>query len=188
MFACPICRTIQPIGAANSGRMHKCPDCGRHLSGDLFPAFFRPMADAATGRALREDGPSECFNHPGKQAEAICAGCGRLLCALCEIQLDGKSLCLKCLQAGYEKKSIATLEKQRTLYDNMALVAAFWPPLVFFVFPSLITAPLAIFIALRYWKTPLSILPRTKLRYILAMTLSCLQIVGWVIFFVGIFG
>jgi hypothetical protein len=43
---------------------------------------------------------------------------------------------------------------------------------------------MSLFIAIRHWKTPLSIIPRTKIRFIIAMVLSGIQITGWVFLFV----
>jgi hypothetical protein len=48
-----------------------------------------------------------------------------------------------------------------------------------FIFFSVLTAPIAIFTAIKYWKTPLSIVSRTKIRYVAAIILAGLQIAGW---------
>jgi hypothetical protein len=39
----------------------------------------------------------------------------------------------------------------------------------------------AIYIAIRYWKAPTSILPRTKARFVIALILGVAQVVGWVL-------
>jgi hypothetical protein len=41
-------------------------------------------------------------------------------------------------------------------------------------------------VALRYWKRPLSILPRSRFRFLLALLLAGGQLVGWTVFFAGI--
>jgi hypothetical protein len=82
---------------------------------------------------------------------------------------------------GKKKRKMKSLETQRVLYDDIALALAIIP--VIFIWPTIITAPMSIFIALRHWKTPLSIVPRTKIRFIIAMFLSGLQITGWVFLF-----
>ena len=88
------------------------------------------------------------------------------------------------MSAGRSARTMTTLEDQRVLYDSVALALAFWPML--FVFPTLVTAPAAIFVALRYWKRPLSILPRSRFRFLLALLLAGGQLVGWTVFFAGI--
>ena len=136
------------------------------------------------GAAVQIQGEAECFNHPGKQAVTACSVCGRLLCSLCDIDIDGKTLCIHCLQSGREKQKIASIEDKRTLYDSLALNLAFWPML--FIFPTLITAPAVLFIVLRYWKAPGSVLTRSRFRFILAFAVALLQVLGWCLYFAGI--
>jgi hypothetical protein len=66
------------------------------------------------------------------------------------------------------------LENRRTLYDNVALVVATLPFLM--VWPTIITAPMAIFLSIRYWKAPSSIVRRTKVRFVLAIVFALLEI------------
>jgi hypothetical protein len=130
-------------------------------------------------------GQAECFYHPGKKAVAHCTDCGRLLCALCEVPFDGHSLCMGCLQDGRNKGRIANLEDSRILYDSLALYLALLP--MFFFFFTLITAPATIYVVLRYWNAPTSLLPRSRFRFLLAMLIAIVQIAGWVIFLVWFF-
>jgi hypothetical protein len=153
---------------------------------DVFPALFRPQDTTSSGVPVGEQGEAECFNHPGKQAVVACRSCGRLFCALCEIKLEEKSLCIHCLQSGKEKKKISSLDNKRTLYDHLAFRLAFWPML--FILPTLATAPAVLFITFRYWKAPGSILGRSRFRFIVAAVLAVLQIIGWILFFSGIIG
>lgn len=149
------------------------------VRGELFNAFHRPVGEGQNGEHVQVQGQAECFYHPGKKAVVPCSSCGRLLCTLCEIPFDGKSLCTNCLKSGRDKKKITSMEKSRVLYDSLALNLALWPILtIWFTF---ITAPAVVFVVLRYWNAPSSILPRTKFRFILAMLLAIAQIVGWVI-------
>jgi len=43
----------------------------------------------------------------------------------------------------------------------------------------MITAPAALYLTVRHWRTPLSIFPRTKIRFIIAFLLAAAQLVGW---------
>jgi hypothetical protein len=182
MIACPKCRTIMPVRIVNTGVLHRCPQCLAKVRADLFNAFTRPVGQAATSEPIQVQGQAECFYHPGKKAVVPCAACGRLLCSLCEVPFEGHSLCMRCLQAGRSKRRIENLENNRFLYDSLALCLALWPMLFFFVTP--ITAPAAIYVVLRYWKAPASLLPRTRYRFVLAMLLAIAQVAGWVIFLV----
>lgn len=83
-----------------------------------------------------------------------------------------------------KKKKIRNLETQRTLYDNIALSLAVLPLLIWPL--TLITAPMSLFMVFYFWRAPSSIIPRTKIRFIMAFLLSTTQIVGWVVFFAGL--
>lgn len=87
-------------------------------------------------------------------------------------------MCASCLESGRKKHKIKNLENHRTLYDSIALALAIVPLIVWFC--TIITAPLAVFFAIRYWKAPSSILGRTKIRMIAVLLLAGLQITGWV--------
>ena len=71
------------------------------------------------------------------------------------------------------------LENRRVLYDSITLWLSIIPML--FVYITVITAPLAIFMVFRYWKAPSSIIARTKWRFIAAFIISGLQIAGWAV-------
>ena len=116
-----------------------------------------------------------------------CEGCGRFVCALCDCELHGQHFCPLCIETGKTKGKIKSLDSQRTLYDSIALALTV-VPMVFFIliYFTIITAPVALFVAIRYWKAPQSILRRTKFRFILAIVLALLQIVGWILVLAGI--
>jgi hypothetical protein len=181
VIACPHCRSILPVSNINTGGLHRCPECLTGVRTDLFNAFNRPLGPASTGELVQVQGQAECFFHPGKKAVAPCAECGRLLCALCDVSFDGHSLCIGCLQTGRSKGRIADLEDSRFLYDSLALYLAFLPMCIFFL--TLITAPATVYVVLRYWNAPNSVLPRIRYRFVLALLIAIAQIVAWVIFF-----
>jgi len=154
-----------------------CPVCGVPLQVEIFPALFRPVARGRDGEAVMIEGESSCFYHPQKKAVVPCQGCGRFLCALCDCELHGQHFCPACLEVGRQKGKIKSLENQRTLYDGIALSLAVLPILIFYF--TIVTAPIALYVALRYWNAPRSIVHRTKTRYVVAIILASLQIIGW---------
>jgi hypothetical protein len=121
---------------------------------------------------------AECFYHPGKKAVIHCATCGRFLCSLCDADMGGEHVCFSCLESGRKKHKRLDLEKQRTLWDNLALNLALYPLLFFWI--TIVTAPAALYLSIRHYNSPSSIIPRTKIRYWLAGIFSTLQILGWV--------
>jgi uncharacterized membrane protein YozB (DUF420 family) len=60
------------------------------------------------------------------------------------------------------------------------LALAVYPAvLIFTLFFTIFTAPLALFVALRHWNAPRSLVHRSRARLVLAVIFSSLQIVGW---------
>ncbi len=174
---CPACRASVLEGVFNVPEMVPCPACNVRLQIEVFPAFFRPAATAREAESILLEGESSCFYHPQKKAVLPCEACGRFLCALCDCDVAGRHFCPSCLEAGRTKRKIKGLENRRTLYDGVALSVALYPMLFFYF--TLISAPIALFVAIRHWKTPLSIVPRTKIRYVVAIILATFQIFAW---------
>jgi hypothetical protein len=168
---CPICKAPWPWNLVNSHESRPCPGCGHPLVVEVFPAQFRQIAPGQTGEALLEDSDSSCFYHPTKKAILPCEGCGRFLCALCDCELDGLHFCPACLDAGKRKGKIKSLERQRTMYDSMALVLA--------MVPNCVTPVIALYVAIRHWRSPTSVVRRTKIRFVLAIILAGIQLLGW---------
>jgi len=163
----------------NRAELTPCPSCGSPLQVEIFPAFFKRIAPGRQGESLMVEGESSCFYHPQKKAVVPCQACGRFLCALCDCELHGRHFCPACLEVGKQKGKISSLENKRTLYDGIALSLAIVPMLIFYF--TIITAPMALYLAIRYWNAPRSIVHRTKIRYIFAIILASLQIIGWAI-------
>jgi hypothetical protein len=130
------------------------------------------------------DGESSCFFHPQKKAVVPCAGCGRFLCALCDCDFGGEHFCPACLETGKSKGKIKALDNRRACYDGIALRLALWPMLIFYF--TLITAPMALFVAIRYWNAPRSLVRPNRIGFVLAIIIALLQIGGWIAIFIAI--
>jgi len=161
--------------------MSSCPACAAMVRADVYPAAFRPLPAGSAGDRLMADKEASCFYHDGKKAIITCSACGRFLCALCDVEFNDLHLCPQCLEKGRTKRKIKNLENSRTCYDTIAMYLAVIPMLA--VWPTLLTAPAALFMSIRYWKAPTSIIPRSKIRFMVAMFFAVTQIVGWALFF-----
>src|SRR5262249_16864330 len=139
-----------------------CPRCKARLQVVVFPALFRGLTPGAAAEPVLVENEASCFYHPRKKAVIPCDNCGRFLCALCGVELNQQHLCPACLESGKKKGKLAHLENKRTLYDRMALGLAVFPMLVFWL--TIITAPMALYIAIRYWKSPTSLVGHGKRR------------------------
>ena len=182
LLQCPKCRAWLLEGTFNQPDWTPCPACGAPLEIEVFPALFRKIASGPSAETILVEGESSCFYHPQKKAVRPCDGCGRFLCALCDCEFQGRHFCPSCLEAGRTKGKIAQLENQRTRYDNIALALAVLPFFVFYF--TLITAPMALFVAIRYWKSPASLTGQSRTRFVIAILVALLQLAGWTIFFV----
>jgi hypothetical protein len=149
----------------------------------VFPALFSPIEQGQSGETLLADTDASCFYHPGKKAKVICEGCGRFLCSLCDVEISQQHLCPACIESGKKKGGLSALSTRRTLHDDLAISLALLPLLIPFLgwLCTIATAPLAIWISIRHWKTPCSIVPRSHIRYVLAIAFGLLQLIGWMI-------
>jgi len=180
---CSKCEAPLPPELFNRPDFADCPSCGSPTQVRTFPAWDMKQApQTAEDIGLADE--AGCFFHPGKKAVVACDSCGRYLCKLCDIDFNGGHMCASCLEAGKSKKKIKNLETHRVLYDNIALAVAILPLLIYFF--TIVTAPIAFYMSVKYWKKPTSIIPRTKWRLVAAMIISGLQIAGWVFVVAGL--
>jgi hypothetical protein len=180
-FSCPKCLTPLAIEPGTAQVAAACPKCATLIEAFFFPAFFRPEQTGAASTALMDSTEASCFYHPQKQAVQVCDGCGRMMCALCSVDLGDRHLCPTCIASGRKKGKLTTLEDSRMRYDNIALAMAIIGVLVYYL--SVFLAPATIYTSIRYWNSPGSILGASKVRYVIAMTIATLAIVGWTLFF-----
>jgi hypothetical protein len=179
-IACTKCMEPLPGNIFNLPGLAPCPGCGQGLQVEVFPALFQGFAPGQTGEAIMEESESSCFYHPQKKAVLPCDACGRFLCALCDCELDGQHICPSCLETGKRKGKIKSLQNHRVLYDSIALALAVVPTVTFFGACLIIfTSPMAIYLVIRHWKTPGSIVRRNKIRFILALVFAPLSLILW---------
>lgn len=179
LLSCTKCRVPLPVEFYNQPTFAPCPSCASKLQVEIFPAFVRQVA-SSSAESIVESSVSACFYHPQKKAVVPCDSCGRFLCALCDVDFNHQHLCPGCLDTGKKKDKILNLQIRRVRYDNLALALAIFPLLIFYF--TFITAPMALYFAIRYWNAPGSITPcRPKIRFVIASILATLQILGWCI-------
>ena len=178
-IACTNCKAaIPPINF--DGDFHLCSTCGQWLQVHIFPAFYREETTAVAEPVLVE-GQSSCFYHPHKSAIVGCESCGRFLCALCDVEIGGVHRCPRCLESGKRKQELQTLETEHVRYDRIALALTtvtflFWPV-------TLLSAPLALYLVIRYWNRRSKILPGSRVIYVVAGLLAVAEIGGWTFLF-----
>jgi hypothetical protein len=174
---CSECLTPVRESELNQGRLSKCSGCGNFVQVEIFPAYFRKAAPGQQAEILMVEGEAACFYHPNKKAVIPCHSCGRFLCGLCDCDLNGEHFCAPCLEAGKRKGKIKSIEDSRVRYDSMALLLAVVPMIVFYL--TFITAPVALFIAIRRWNAPRSMVHNATAGFVTAMVIATLQLIGW---------
>ncbi len=182
MINCEVCNTPVDPMIVNSQAFSSCENCNARIRTDVFPAAVRvEKADIGSKTLVIED-DAGCYYHPSKQAVIPCSACGRFLCTLCDIDMDGKHICFPCMESKQKKNQSNQLETHRFLYDSLALWLCILPVITVFVFwVSIFTAPAAFYITIRHWNSRGSIAPRGKRwRSVLALVLSSAQIVSWI--------
>ncbi len=142
----------------------------------MYPAFFREGRDEEIGdTAFGEE--ATCFFHEEKAAEVACDRCGRLLCSLCQIRLGKELICTSCLESDEGDQSGGSLVQKRRLWGQTCLYLSILPVLC--IWPTIITAPLVIFLAIRYWNAPGSLVGRSRIKFIIALIFAVLQVCVW---------
>ncbi len=176
-LVCSKCGAAIPVEDWN--REHAfCATCRSPHSAYVFPALLSKIDQASTAAAIVAEGEASCYYHPRKRAAVPCDQCGRFLCSLCQVEFLGQNWCPGCIDAHRQKGQLSNLDASRPLYDNMALVLATLP--AFLVWPTIFTAPMSLYVSARHWRTPSSLLPRTKVRFYAAVLFAVLQIVAWI--------
>ena len=185
MLNCAKCNTPLPGQMINTYSAVPCPSCAAHSRTDVYPALYREIPTGRAGDSLQLDKEAGCFYHPRKKAVVPCSVCGRFVCALCDVALNGQNLCPSCFEKGKTKRKIKNLENQRTCYDTIALLVV--TASILFYWFTIFTAPFVIYLTVRHWNSPSSIIPRTKIRFVLAFIIASLQLVIWIFVFSKLF-
>lgn len=187
---CPHCQTSLPGALCNTPGLVDCPACRGSLHAAVFPALFRPVEHGTAGERIGLEGEAGCFYHAGRKAVLACEGCGRFLCALCDVPLGGQHLCPACIETGKKKGKLANLNRHRVLHDDVALALAAYPLVIpiFGWIVSPLTAPACFYVVFRYWKEPLGVVRRSRWRYVLAILLAALTLAGWALLMIVFIG
>ncbi len=185
-LSCPRCRAHLEHELAAPGTPRPCPSCERPLEGLIFSAYDRPPIAGKSAEAVVAAEDAGCFYHPQSRAQEACDICGRFLCALCDVELLGRHVCPGCVSSARRKKHDLNLDGDRMLYGGVALMIAALPVLLFWPV-TLITGPLAVFVALYGWNKPQSLTGAGRSRYVTAIVLGFAETAAWGVFLASLF-
>lgn len=178
---CNSCGMRLPEWELAAGDASTCPDCGTKHQVKIFPAALRVAPSTQSESAA--EGEAACFDHPSSRAIASCAQCGRFVCPLCVVEVRNNKYCPSCMAAGLSKGPGPNLAPSRLAYDSIALAIAVGPLLLFPI--TLLTGPVAVFFAFRYWKRPLVLMHRNRWRFVAAILIGLIEVGGfsWLILY-----
>ncbi len=194
---CPVCGFTQsPDDRHGEGEKRRCAGCRRIIKAQLLPALYRGAGPPVLlNEAPLVAGENACFYNPNRRATKVCSHCGVFVSDAWSAVWGTATVCLKCLENLCKSGKDRNFETRRTLWDNVSLYFSIGPfivaglllltligyPFSFLtLFATIATAPIAIFIALRYWNAPRSLVPRGRGRLIVAIGTATLQIFFWV--------
>ncbi|MEJ2368375.1 MAG: hypothetical protein P8Z49_08505 [Acidobacteriota bacterium] len=184
---CPVCgksffdeRAPAPV----EGEL-ECPGCTREFRLETFPAFYRDPLNSEQAESLHSRDEASCYFHPSSRAAAVCEECGRFVCSLCDMPIGTRHYCPSCLAAGTGNQEEETLADQHVLYDNIAIFMAVAPLVTCWL--TLISAPVTLLATVFWWRRPLSIVPRSKGRYVTAAGIALAELVAWGFYLYAVF-
>ena len=170
-----------PTNKINDFKLIKCPSCGNKNNVEIFPAILREIAKGEKPEiALSEE--ATCFNHPQHIAVSSCDHCGVYMCKLCDIEIEGKHVCSNCLEKPAGK--LKTTKAKTFLADELALHLVTVP--IIFVYAFFITSPAAVCMSIYYWNKVKTPYPRSKWRFVAAITLGLLETLGIIALIISI--
>ena len=175
-YPCPKCQAAVTVEGNRWTEPAACPRCRAPFAVRVFPAMFRAGEGAAAAPVVSGE-ESSCFYHPEKIAAHVCSHCGRFLCTLCDVELRQQHVCPACLLKGKDDAVTIQTQTSHVLYDTICLWVSVLPVLIWPF--TIVSAPIACFLVLRYYREPLGPLPRWRWRYWMAGSLAILQMAGW---------
>ena len=75
---------------------------------------------------------------------------------------------------------------RRVCYDSIAMLVALLP--IITIWFTIVSAPIALFLAIRYWNAPMGIVARSRIRLVVAISAALIQIGLWVLIFINLAG
>jgi uncharacterized RDD family membrane protein YckC len=170
---CSVCNAALSEQALRAGETARC-SCGESYRFVVFGAACRPPRRGEPA-ARRVEQEASCFFHSDNVASATCDGCGRLLCRVCEVTLEGHHRCPTCLAPAPDRAFSRALDNERWMQDSITLLIAALPPFAFWPMSPL-TACYALYRTKRYYGQRQSIVPRTRVRFVLAALLAIVEL------------
>ena len=113
---------------------------------------------------------------------SACQQCGRYVCALCSVEFGDHTWCPSCIASGAGRARAANQDTSRNLYDSTALIL---PLASLLVYPfTVAAAPASLVLSVVRWGRPLSLVRRSRWRFVAAILISLAEMAGWAVLIV----
>jgi hypothetical protein len=179
-LTCPHCSGPLPVNLFAAGQSGRCPSCYSQVEAYIFPEFHKEPA-ARSEILLAQEHEAVCYFHSRYRAKNPCDNCGRFLCEICAINVGSRQLCAECLSLMRKQRNETGLVQYAALFDNVSLFLVTAPVItIFFWFLTILSAPVSIFLSFYYWPRQWNLLPRSRIRFVLAILFSLILIGFWV--------
>lgn len=169
-LTCSACQQVLPQDSGVLASIQNCPACAKAIEVFPFPALGRDPVVQATAAPISGEGDASCFFHASRKASIPCDECGRFLCSLCDLEIEGRHLCPTCLQSGQEKRTFTALERSRTRWDRIVWALNLLCLFCFVLSPLIAIANIVI--TLVFWKAPQSRVSASRASIIAGTLLS----------------
>jgi hypothetical protein len=177
-LTCPHCSGPLPIDLFVAGRLGRCPACHLQVEAYIFPEFHK--ASARSEIHLAQEHEAVCYFHSRYRAKNPCDNCGRFLCEICAIKVGQRELCAECLGLLRKQRNETGLVHYAPLFDNVSLFLVTAPVItILFWFLTIFSAPVSLFLSFYYWPRQWNLLPRSRIRFVLAILFSLILIGLW---------
>jgi hypothetical protein len=182
-LSCPHCSERLPVNLFVPGHPGECPACHSQVEAHIFPEFYRDSFARPDVHPAQEH-EAVCYFHSRYRARIPCDNCGRFLCEICAISVGSRQLCADCLSQLRKQRNETGLVQYAPLFDNVALFLVTAPvvTVIFGVF-TILSAPVSSFLSIYYWSRQWNLLPRSRLRFGVAILISVLLIGFWAFVF-----
>jgi hypothetical protein len=165
-LACPRCEGPMEVSALMPGAATMCFACRTAVHVLVFP---RALAYRSSGEAGPPSQPEQarCYFHEERTAEAPCQACGRFVCQLCQVEIEGRRLCPECFNRRADDGSLLSMRTREVRHDSLAAQLGWvWIPFVTFLIPLPVCAISVLYLTIRYYKEPSrSVIPRRPWRF-----------------------
>lgn len=207
---CPNCHKPLDARVINALGPQPCPECHTMLRVAAFPAALAGPVRGQSDNVTVEGTEASCFHHPDKQAVASCEHCGRFMCSLCDVGVRDRHFCPACLEEGIRSGTFPEWQSGYSRPDALAFAVACIPfmlmaPVVLFVLPfdtdiafglmmalllvpTIVTAPVALWLASRYRRRVSAPWGRRRLLVWLAVLVGVGQLAVWGLALIMFFG